>query len=45
MDDFSGIPRASRPLLISINRPLNIEERHTATYSKFREKLLEGLKS
>lgn len=30
-DDFSGITRASRPLLISINRPLNIEERHTAT--------------
>jgi hypothetical protein len=30
-DDFSGIIRASRPLLISINRPLNIEERHTAT--------------
>jgi hypothetical protein len=25
---FFGIPRASRPLLI---RPLNIEERHTAT--------------
>jgi len=30
-DDFYEIPRASRPLLISINRPLNIEERHTAT--------------
>lgn len=29
--NFFGIPRASRPLLISINRPLNIEERHTAT--------------
>jgi hypothetical protein len=30
-DDFYGIPRASRPLLISINRSLNIEERHIAT--------------
>jgi hypothetical protein len=30
-DDFSGITRTSRPLLISINRHLNIEERHTAT--------------
>jgi len=30
-EDFSGIPRASRSLIISINRPLNIEERHTAT--------------
>jgi hypothetical protein len=30
-DDFSGIIKAFRPLLISINRPLNIEERHTAT--------------
>jgi len=30
-DDFSRIPRASRPLLISINWPLNIKERHTAT--------------
>lgn len=30
-DDFYGIKRASRPLLISINRPLNIEERHTTT--------------
>jgi len=30
-DDFSEITRASRPLLISINMPINIEERHTAT--------------
>jgi hypothetical protein len=30
-DNFSEITRASRPLLISINRPLNIEERHIAT--------------
>jgi hypothetical protein len=30
-DYFSGIPIASRSLLISINRLLNIEERHTAT--------------
>jgi hypothetical protein len=29
--DVARIPRASRPLLIPINRPLNIEERHTAT--------------
>jgi len=27
-DDFSEIARAFMPLLISINRPLNIEKRH-----------------
>jgi hypothetical protein len=29
--DFSWIPRAFRSFLISIYRPLNIEERHTTT--------------
>jgi hypothetical protein len=29
--DFSWISRSFRSLIISINRPLNIEERHTAT--------------
>jgi hypothetical protein len=29
--DLSGIPRASGPPLIPINRPLSIEERQTAT--------------
>jgi len=28
--NFSGIPRASRVLLIHINRPLNIEDKHTS---------------
>jgi hypothetical protein len=42
--NFSRIPKASRPPLIPINRPINIEERDTATWSKFSKILLEELK-
>jgi hypothetical protein len=39
-DDFSGITRASRPLLISINRPLSFKRR--VLVLSFRQKILLG---
>jgi hypothetical protein len=45
-DDCSGIPRASRPLLVSINIPLSFKRMVLVLVLRFRQKiLLEGLTS
>jgi hypothetical protein len=45
-DDFSGIPRASKPLLVFINRPLSFKRRVLGLVLKFRQKIfLDGLTS